>query len=285
MKKVLVTGASGGLGQVVVRQLKRSGDFSVVTISRTAGVNSDFQLDVCDRDEVFKVVISVQPDFIFHLSASFSNEFSEAYSTNVEATRHFLDASELLKDRPRIVLIGTAAEYGIVSPEENPVPETRALKPVSIYGLTKAWQTQLGLLFAARGADVMVARIFNINGPHISNRLFIGRVQEQIKEVLAHKKSTVDVGPLSAIRDYINIDDAADQILAIAKKGLSGKVYNVASGKPIQMRELLKHCLKECNLDVSIINEAPENSSRTGYDVPEIFADVSNVRQLMNFSK
>jgi len=152
-------------------------------------------------------------------------------------------------------LIGSAAEYGVVRLEENPIREDRVLNPVSIYGLTKAWQTQLAGYYASSGVDVVVARVFNLDGPRLSERLFIGRLQKQIAEVLACQKTVIELGPLTAIRDYVSTDEAADQVLAIAEHGETGRVYHVASGLPVKMRDILVRYLSIHKLDASIVHE------------------------------
>lgn len=281
MKTVLVTGATGALGQAVIARLQGHGHYRVFATRRHGGTVSGFQLDVRDRNRFISVIASVEPDLVLHLAATFANDFDEAYSVNVAATRHLLDTVEQSGRRTRILLVGSAAEYGVVRSDENPIREDRVLAPVSIYGLTKAWQTQLAGLYATRGVDVVVARIFNLDGPGLSERLFIGRLQKQIEEVLAGRKSAIELGPLSAIRDYVSTNEAADQILAIATRGNAGRVYHVASGIPVTMRAVLARYLTSSGLEASIVREEAALSNRSGYDVPAIYADVSSTSQLM----
>ena len=243
MRKVLVTGATGALGHAVVAQLRKDRNCHVIVTSHSCVNGSDFQLDVRNREKVINLIKNIKPDLVLHLAATFTNDFDEAYAVNVEGTRHLLDAVQQINFITRVVLIGSAAEYGAVQPEDNPIREDHVLNPISIYGLTKAWQTQLSGLYASRGVDVIVARVFNLDGPNLSERLFIGRLQKQIDEILKGRKSEIELGPLTAIRDYVSTDDAADQILAIAAHGISGRVYHVASGKPIKMCDILNRYL------------------------------------------
>lgn len=282
MKTVLVTGATGALGQAVIARLRKDGHWRVVVTSRHCHDECDFQLDVRDPQQLALAINHSKPDLILHLAATFVNNFDEAYVVNVEATRHLLEAVQQSGFRIRVLLIGSAAEYGVVRPEENPIREDRVLNPVSIYGLTKAWQTQLAGLYACRGVDVVVARVFNLDGQRLSERLFIGRLQKQIDEVLAGLKSVIELGPLSATRDYVSTDEAADQILAIAAHGESGRVYHVASGKPVTMHDILIRYLEHHKLDASIVRESAVLTNRIGYDAPVIYADVTSTMQLMS---
>ncbi|MCK4706216.1 MAG: NAD-dependent epimerase/dehydratase family protein [Gammaproteobacteria bacterium] len=281
MKTVLVTGATGALGLAVTQYLNKREEYKVVTTGRS-GENVDFQLDVIDKVQLASIIDQVKPALILHLAATFTHDFDDAYAVNVEASRQLLEIVQCSKLAARVILIGSAAEYGVVQANESPIREDHVLNPVSVYGLTKAWQTQLAGFYSKRGVDVVVARVFNLKGENLSDRLFIGRLRKQIDEVLSGDKSTIELGPLSATRDYLSTQDAAQQIFSIAEHGKSGSVYHVASGKPIVMRELLLQTLEEHNLDDSIVKEATENFNRSGYDVPVIYADISRVLQLMD---
>lgn len=278
-KTVMVTGATGALGRAVLARLARDARFRVVTAGRQG---CDLRFDLRDAEQIRNAVASAQADWILHLAATFSGEFDEACTSNVDAARHLLDAVLASGRECRVVLIGSAAEYGVVQPEQNPVGEDRVLAPVSVYGTTKAWQTQLASLYAARGADVVVARIFNLEGPGLGERLFAGRLQRQIDDVLGGRKQSMEFGPLGAVRDYISTADAAEQLLAIASGAIAGGVYHVASGTPVRMRDLMLRRLAEHGIDPAIVQEAPELTNRSGYDVPVIYADIRKTMELMN---
>ena len=130
--------------------------------------------------------------------------------------------------------MGSAAKYGEVVAANNPISEQQILQPISIYGWTKAAQSQLASVYVQSfGVDVMVARTFNLIGGGASDKLFIGRVQKQINAVLAGAATRIQVGNVDAIRDYLDIHKACEMFQHIASKELYGEVYNVASGKPV----------------------------------------------------
>lgn len=278
-RKLLLTGATGALGQALASRLRAdSAGFTVFAPGR--GEHND-SLDLRDGDQIARTIERTRPDLIMHLAATFSNEFDEAYAINVAASRHMLEAVEASGQSVRIVLVGSAAEYGPVAADENPIGEDHVLRPVSIYGITKAWQTELAYLHASRGANVVVARIFNLSGPHLSERLFVGRLHKQIDEIRRGERARIEVGPLSAVRDYLPINDAVTQLLAIADFGEAGKVYHVASGHPVTMRELLDRELAAHGLDGSVVVEGGGLTNRRGYDVPSIYADITRTAALL----
>ncbi|MFZ4288303.1 NAD-dependent epimerase/dehydratase family protein [Variovorax sp. HJSM1_2] len=284
MSEILITGGNGALGQAIISQLIKTNNFRVYTAGRTVveGVHAHFPIDICDSTQMSTAFNKIKPRYVLHLAANFTGSLEEMYSVNVVAARQILDLAKSANFKTRILLTGSAAEYGAVKETENPIREDRILKPVSAYGVTKAWQTQLIGFYIALGVDVLEARIFNLAGAKISKNLFFGRITHQIEEILAGKKDTLEIGPLSAVRDYISIAEAAEQILAIMTNGVSGEIYHVASGAPLRMRDLLAQELSASNLDFSIVREAENNSNRSGYDVPAIYADVSKTQRLLN---
>lgn len=279
MITVLVTGATGALGKAVTAYLNNKDGYKIVTTSRD-GENADYQLNITDEVKLSEIINQVRPALILQLAATFTHDFEDAYAVNVEANRQLLEIVQQLQDETRVVLIGSAAEYGLIQPDENPIAEDHGLNPVSVYGLTKAWQSQLSGFYSSRGVDVVVARVFNLKGENLSDKLFIGRLQKQIDGVLSGEHSVIELGPLSATRDYISTEDAAQQLFDIAEFGESGNVYHVASGEPVVMRDILKTTLEEYDLDISIVREADEKSNRSGYDVPVIYADIKRTSQL-----
>ena len=285
MKKVLVTGGTGALGRAVIAHLRQMKTLEIYTTSTKNIISDNIDLTVlpCDirnSEQLSAACDTVNPDLILHLAAIFTNDLIEAYKTNVAPALHILEHVHRREMKTRVLLIGSAAEYGIVNPEENPIHEERALCPVSAYGTSKAWQTQLLGLYANRGVDVLCARIFNLFGPGISETLFAGRILKQISAIKQKQKNLIEVGALTAIRDYISTEIAARQLLTIAEHGISGHVYHIGSGEPISMRDFLIHHLKLNGLDPALIREASANSNRSGYDVPIIYANMRKTRKL-----
>lgn len=288
MTCVLVIGASGALGRAVVADLwKREGYLVITAGQQPCALNTIPYLpcDVCDPQQLISVLDQTQPDWVLHLAAVFTDNLTEARAVNVEPAQQILEWVRHGKRPTRVILVGSAAEYGVVRPEENPIREDRLLAPVSAYGVSKAWQTQLVGYFAQCGVDVVCARIFNLYGPGMSDRLFAGRLDLQISEVLAGQRSVIEVGPLDAIRDYLDTATAAVQLLAIAHYGCSGEVYHVASGIPLSMREFLKRELASAGLNSIIVREAATLSNHRGYDVPVIYADLAKTRTLLQLSE
>lgn len=282
MPSYLITGASGALGTALAARLRVIPNARVLGSRLRHGVHcgDDHICDIRKPEEVINLVKAAAPDVVYHLAATYEVDIDAAYAVNVIGARNVLDAIGVARPSARVVVIGSAAEYGVVRQNENPVREDRALAPVSVYGLTKAWQTQLASLYANRGVDVLVARLFNLDDPLVSDRLFVGRLARQISQVQSGERSTIEVGPLNAVRDYVTPAEACAQLMAITESGETGSVYHVASGVPVSMREMMTRHLQQQGLDARIVRESPAVPNRLGYDVPVIYADMTRTNLL-----
>jgi GDP-4-dehydro-6-deoxy-D-mannose reductase len=279
---VLITGGTGALGRAVIAQLQTTDGCTIRTAGRQRVIDSlrHYNCDLAQPASLRSVLDTVKPDLVLHLAATLSADFATAYAVNVASAKAMLDWASDNKTRTRIVLIGSAAEYGKVESHDNPVKEAQVLAPVSLYGMTKAWQSQLLGLYQHQGVDVVCARIFNLTGPGVSTALFAGRIAEQIQQVRDGKRTRIETGSLATTRDYLGTAAAASMVLVIARHGLSGEVYHVASGIPITMRELLLQQLARAGLPAGLISEADGFSNHKGYNVPVIYADMTKTRNL-----
>jgi len=286
MSNVLVIGSNGALGSALVRALKKNeGPYSIYLSSRNPVDDMTKRLDIQDLHGLKRLIIELMPAYIFNLAVNFSRNIESAIDVNVRSSASLLGIVKENAPNCRVLLMGSAAEYGVVRASDNPISESQPLNPVSVYGLTKSWQTQLALYYSQLGVNVSVCRIFNLDGPGISDSLFVGRLQKEIQEVLSGRKLHIEFGSLDAIRDYINIDEAAQQIIDIALIGRAGETYNVASGVPIKISKLLERYLKDHNLPLTVVRSESKLGNHVGYDVPEIYADITKIKSLTKKSK
>jgi GDP-4-dehydro-6-deoxy-D-mannose reductase len=279
--RTLVTGAAGFLGRALVQRLKHNTQHELhVTDLRPAPGGIFHRCDLSSSAEVGELLRTINPRRIYHLAGTFANEYGADFRSNVDSTRHLLEAVRQGGVPARVLLIGSAAEYGCVREQDNPLREEQPLAPVSIYGWTKACQTLLmGYYHRVHASDVVMARLFNLGGSGASNRLFVGRLQEQIELLLAGKIQEITVGALGAVRDYLPVEEAARQIERVMLFGSSGEVYHIASGIPVQMRDLLGQLLQARGLSRDCVREAPQ-PALDKLDPPAVYADVTKTSRL-----
>jgi len=280
--KTLVTGAAGFLGSALVERLKLEPQQELhITDLRPAPGGIFHCCDLSDPAAARELLRTVGPQRIYHLAGTFTNEYAADFRSNVDSTRHLLEAVRQGGGSVRVLLIGSAAEYGCVRAGDNPLPEEQPLAPVSLYGWTKACQTLLMQYYhRVHALDVVMARLFNLTGKGVSNRLFVGRLAEQVEQLLAGRIKEITVGSLDAVRDYLPVEEAARQIERVMISGLSGQVYHVASGIPVRMRDLMGQLLQARGLSRDCVREAPR-PTYDKLDPPVVYADVSKTSHLL----
>ena len=88
MITVLVTGATGALGNAVTEYLNKKDGYKVVTTGRS-GNDTDFQLDITDETRLAEIIDQVKPGLIIQLAATFTHDFDDAYAVNVKETGNY----------------------------------------------------------------------------------------------------------------------------------------------------------------------------------------------------
>jgi nucleoside-diphosphate-sugar epimerase len=287
--KILITGAAGFTATHLAKELAaRSGPaagrnelfFTGIRADRPEHCADYIQCDLSQFEPVRQLIDSIRPDRIYHLAGSFSNTYELDYQANVLSTRNVLESVLRAQSGARVLLVGSSAEYGTVTADDNPIREDHPLKPISIYGLTKVFQTQLMDYYCrVNKLNIVMARTFNIFGKGMSNRLFVGRLHEQIDKYRRGEIEKITVGNLKSKRDYIDIADAVKLYEAIMAGGKAGEIYNVGSGSSIKIHDLLTRMLAEAGLTHDVVEEQvfPQKSQN---EVADIHADMSKTNAI-----
>ena len=252
---VIVTGASGFLGQHFICNL--SSVFNIISVSQkklTQKNVENIQIDFSKTESFFELIAQKKPRCIFNFCASFENDRDESFEINVGFPQKLLDFLSQHKFKTRVVLVGSAAEYGF-NQLNQPLKEDSSLFPISVYGCTKAMQSLLPSLYVTMGVDVVYARIFNLYGKNINENLLPGFLEKKINDLLRGKIKKIKLRPLTDIYDFIHVDEAIKLVKLLYEKGQSGNIYNVGSGAPVLVRDFVKQRLKERNLNFDEVVE------------------------------
>jgi GDP-4-dehydro-6-deoxy-D-mannose reductase len=265
-----VTGANGLLGSTLVarsRVLCPGAEVLGIDLTAPTGVTGE-ACDLADLAATRAAVARIAPDVVFHCAGGVSGcDLAEFTKRLVVPTRVLADA--LIAEAPSAVLVipGSAAEYGTLTHGGTAFSECDEPVPVSPYGIAKAAQTQVALDAATRGLDARVGRVFNLIGPGISADFLIGRVVTQLAGIAAGvAQPRMELGSLASVRDFVDIRDACDGLIAVAERGAPGRVYNICSGVARTSREAVEALVRCSGLDVEIAEEAV-GSPRAGLDV------------------
>jgi nucleoside-diphosphate-sugar epimerase len=249
MVEVLITGSSGFTGTALRRRLSLEPGFRVNLVSRreppkdVGASKRYFPNDFREAATASAILKEVRPDWIFHLAGALKGSATELFQANVQNTIHLLDAAATFAPNARILLVGSAAEYGI--PENDlPISEEHTCRPMGPYGVSKHAMTLAGLDFSRRtNLQVNVARAFNLIGPGVPESLLLGAVIQRARQALATEQNFITVGDVSPQRDFIDVRDAAEAYVVIMKSRARSEVFNVCSGTPTIIRDLVKTAL------------------------------------------
>lgn len=269
-KKVLITGITGFMGHHLASYIQQTYPDCVVTgISRNRSQIPQnakvYSVDLLQPEQLLETIDQIKPDYVFHLAALvLSYNWNDLYNHNVIATLNLLEAIRKAKLSSRIIMTGTAAEYGVVSSENLPVTEAYNPEPQTPYGMTKLWQTFIGRYYSTETTPVIVARIFNIIGHGTAQQISTGDLFKQINGILENKQeSRIWVGNLNIKRDFLDIDDVCAGLIEIALRGKPSNLYNVCSGFSKTLKEILELSISISGIKVEIVVD--KNKSQNTY--------------------
>lgn len=258
--KALVTGGGGFVGRHMLAALAARG-IEAVTLGRGDPAESlpgrALRIpDLADEAAIAAVMSDLAPDLVFHLAGTAAAEpLEEAYRVNVLFAARLLGAARRLPNPPRMLLAGSAAEYGPMEEAQLPVAEDAACRPVSVYGITKLAQTLHGLAAAAE-LPVVVARLFNVIGGAMPAHLALGAFAAQIRAMPA-TGGVLRTGPLARERDFVEAEPTAALLLDLLRDARAeGRVVNICSGQPTSLADLTAALVRAAGRPVEI-QEAP----------------------------
>jgi UDP-glucose 4-epimerase len=249
----LVTGGAGFIGSHLVDRLVAEGRRVRVldnfAIGRRANLKQHdgnpsveiLQGDVADAAAVATAISGA--DRVFHLAARAdvvpSIQEPEAYfRANVDGTFVMLEAARR-NGIKRFVYVASSSCYGI--PDSYPTPETAPIDARYPYALTKYLGERLVLHWAqVYGMPALSLRFFNVFGPRARTSGTYGAVFGVfLAQLLAGKPLTV-VGDGEQTRDFTFVADVVDALITAAAGNRSGEVYNVGTGQPVSVNELVR---------------------------------------------
>jgi NDP-hexose 4-ketoreductase len=234
-------------------------------------------------DEITALVRGARPDAVISCVGRLSGDAVRLVEANVLVTARLIEVVAREAPTARLVVLGSAAEYGPVrrghrSAEDDPA------NPAAPYGVTRLASTQLVRL--ARGAgqvDGVVLRVFNPIGPALPPENMLGRAAAAIRAALRDGSDTVALGPLGAYRDFVDVRDVATAITAAALADrLAEPVLNVGSGRPVRCRDAVGLLAGIAGFTGRIL-ETDQPSLRSGF-VDWSAADVSRTERWLGWT-
>ena len=271
MKKILVTGSNGLLGQKITERVLKQKDVELIATSRgenrypekSGYVYAD--LDICDQARIREVLTKHRPDSVIHTAAmtnvdACEKNKEECYRLNVEAVRYLVSACKDLD----IHLIHLSTDF-IFDGENGPYSEEDEANPVSYYGQTKLDAEELIQNSSCRAAILRTIIVYGIvNDMSRSN-------------IVLWAKSALEKGdPINVVDDQWRMptlaEDLAECCILAAKKQAEG-VFNASGKDMMSIIDLVREVADYWQLDKSLImpisssslNQPARRPKRTGF--------------------
>ena len=267
---VLVTGATGFIGSYTVAAFRSAGR-DVVGTSLGGDVGRGLvALDMRSAEQVEATVAGVRPSVVVHLAAianpgEAQADPARAYDVNVLGQLRLIQAMLRHAPEARLVAMSSAEIYGRFETGEL-VDEEAPLRPASAYAATKAAADLQALQYhLSDGLDVVRLRLFGSVGPGRSAEYFPGRQVHAVAAILdGRAEPVVPTFSLAGARDYVDVRDVAQAIVAAAERGQSGAVYNVATGRAWPLRQIVERLIALGGVDAEINEERKLPPGRHG---------------------
>jgi len=249
--RALVTGAPGFVGRHLVAHLEAAGD-TIVPFER-AGTG----VDVVEAEAVGEAVAAARPDVVYHLAASTHigeswDAPAAVFRVNAEGTLNVLQACSRA-GVDRVLVVGSADEYGAVSPDDLPITEEVPLRPRTPYGASKVAAEYLALqAHLGDGLGTIRVRAFNHTGPGQAATYLVPGLAGRIVTAERDGARSIAVGSLDAVRDFSDVRDVVRAYRLLAEHGTAGDVYNVSSGRGWSVREVADALLAASGADLEL---------------------------------
>jgi UDP-glucose 4-epimerase len=299
---ILVTGGAGYIGSHTLLSLLDA-DHRFVTLDnlslghRQAVLAGQLvQADLGDKERLRQLFKDFPIEAVIHFAA-FCYVGESVTSPGKYFDNNLVHGLNLLNEMLRagvdkIIFSSSCAVYG--EPQEIPIPETHARKPVSPYGMTKHFFEEILKSYnTAHGLEYVALRYFNAAGADPQGRIGESHDPEThliplvLHAALGYRSEIKIFGANyptpdgTCIRDYVHVCDLAEAHVLALDYLLSGGesiCLNLGTGKGYSVREVVARCRALCKRHIPSQDVAP----RPG-DPPELISSGDKARQILNW--
>ncbi len=249
---IAITGATSMLGVATIKNCI-SKNISVLAFVRK-GSSKTKRLPSSSLVRIVECDLAQMKDFDFEsLSADVFIHFGWAFtdkigrkdvSKQLENVQYTIDAVHLAKRLGcrKFVGAGSQAEYGtpnVILKADTPV------NPLVPYGVAKYAAGRLSAMECKKeGLKYNWVRILSVYGPHDNEGTLIN-------QLINNAKNNIPMGlsGCEQIWDYLHEDDAGAAFVAVAEKGIDGKIYPLGSGVGRPLKEYVQDVISVVNHD------------------------------------
>lgn len=254
MTTVLVTGASGFVGQQVVEQLQAYPVDIIATSCDESHAKAcawfgkiDYKTYDINTMEDHVYDFFDKPDVLIHLAW----EGLPYYNSLMHFEKNLFAHYRFIKDMVNaglsdILVTGTCFEYGL---QEGCLKESQPAKPILSYAFAKHWLQQF-LLLLQKSVDFNYRwmRLFYLYGHQHPEHSILASLDAAV----ARGEEFFEMSPGDQLRDYLAVDQAAEYIIKVALQQKISGVVNGCSGKPVHLNQFVQQYIKRNNYEIKL---------------------------------
>lgn len=266
MRKILITGSEGFVGQHLWKELETNGYEVYGTTFHAPETGLPKNVFVCDiesQEQLSSLISKILPDAIIHLAAwsnpgSSFNHPQKTIAVNTIGTINLLEAIRAQNNyHPRILIIGSSAEFGIVPPSKLPITEETSLSANSPYGVSKISNWFVSRQYTiSYGFDIIYPTPFNHTGPGQGPGFLSTDIAFQIVKMERGEQDPIlKVGDLTPLRDMLDVRDVVRAYRLLMEKGKTGERYIICTGKSIPVLDVVNKLISFSSMKITKVTD------------------------------
>ena len=287
--RLLITGGLGFIGSHLVESLSKK-NHNILILTKTFSKKSNIQklnknitikkIDITNFQKVGKIIEIFKPNMIIHLAGNTSHSKSfekplQDVDSNTKTTLFMLEKIKQLEIPCRFILGSTFIVIG--KPTKLPVDEKTPCNPTTIYGTNRLASEHLCKIYHdLYGVNTNIFRITNSYGPReqiIPNK---NAVNFLIHNSFQKRKISI-FNKGNFFRDLIYVEDVITGINTIIRKGKSGELYWISSGRKTWFKKFAKILQEQTQCE---INYPPTPNYTKKVDVGNFVVNNSKLKKL-----
>ena len=247
MKKVLLTGSTGFIGQHLLPELRKDYDVHAIVLNGEKDQNKQgnavhvHYADLKDHAAIKAIVEKTSPEYIIHLAGASSvaksfEDYNGTMASNYYATVNLAESCRKQNNLSQFIFAGSSEEYGNVLKNANQrITEDTHMGPTSPYAVSKInADIYLQYMGTAYNFPYTIIRPFNTYGRTDNNSFFI---EKTISKMLS-KEQSISLGDPLLIRDWLYVDDhVSGYMKVIGNKAAIGQAIQLCTGKGHSIKE------------------------------------------------
>jgi nucleoside-diphosphate-sugar epimerase len=283
--KILVTGATGFLGNYVIEELLKNDSFSIVATSRSENSAKGkswyskvsfipFDINSVKDFEGNLVSYFQNPDCIIHLAWENLPNYNETFHFEVNLYSHYFFLKKLIEDGLKsITITGTCLEYGMQSGSLN---ESMPTLPSNPYAIAKdTLRKMIEVLQAKNNFNLNWLRLFYMYGEGQAP----SSLYTQLSTAIKNNDSSFNMSGGEQLRDFLSVTEVAAIICGLSMRNKNIGVVNCCSGKPQKVKDFAQSIIDENTSNIKLnLGFYPY----TDYEPMEFWGERSKLDKILN---